>query len=232
MRNSGTLVEWNDARGFGFIEPNGGGARVFVHISAFTPKPPPEKRPSLGMLLTFAVDTSADKPRAQQVQWQAQRSAAARTSPHVSSSYRAQPPRGRTAPPNTQLAYASIAALVGLLAFLTIVWGRTPYLLEWYGVMSVVCFFTYWKDKSAAQSGAWRTPENTLHGLALVGGWPGALLAQQWLRHKSRKASFQAMFWCTVVLNVGALVALSIPTSRAWLLQHSGLLLQTLRHMG
>lgn len=48
---------------------------------------------------------------------------------------------------------------------------------------------------------AWRTKESTLHTLALIGGWPGALIAQQLLRHKSRKNAFQFMFWTTVVLN-------------------------------
>lgn len=225
MRCSGTLVEWNDERGFGFIEPHSGGARVFVHISAFTPKPPPDKRPQLGMLLTYALTTHEGKPRAQQVQWQAQRNATARA-PHT------QRARSRSAPPNTLLAYSSMAAFAALFYFVSSLWGSMPYALGWYGVLSVICFLAYAKDKSAAQSGAWRTPEDTLHGLALLGGWPGALLAQQWLRHKSSKASFQAMFWCTVVLNVAAFLALSIPASRAWLLQHAHQWLQTLRHMG
>ena len=52
-------------------------------------------------------------------------------------------------------------------------------------------------------------PQGRLHLLALAGGWPGALLAQQFLRHKSAKASFRTVFWATVVLNVAAFVALS-----------------------
>jgi len=36
-----------------------------------------------------------------------------------------------------------------------------------------------------------------------MGGWTGALLAQQILRHKTRKQSFLDAFWLTVVLNIG-----------------------------
>ncbi len=50
-----------------------------------------------------------------------------------------------------------------------------------------------------------------MHTLALAGGWPGALLAQQWLRHKSAKQEFRAVFWATVVLNVAGLVLLCSP---------------------
>ncbi|MBL8421498.1 MAG: DUF1294 domain-containing protein, partial [Dechloromonas sp.] len=50
-----------------------------------------------------------------------------------------------------------------------------------------------------------RTAESTLHLLSLVGGWPGALVAQNRLRHKSRKASFLVAFWATVMLNCGFL---------------------------
>jgi uncharacterized membrane protein YsdA (DUF1294 family) len=66
-------------------------------------------------------------------------------------------------------------------------------------------FFLYWSDKLAAKRGDRRTPENTLHMIALCGGWPGALLAQQFLRHKSNKASFQTVYWLTVGINLVAL---------------------------
>ena len=63
----------------------------------------------------------------------------------------------------------------------------------------------YSYDKSAARSSGQRTPENTLHLVDLLGGWPGALIAQQRLRHKTVKQPFQAIFWATVVLNVAAM---------------------------
>ena len=74
-----------------------------------------------------------------------------------------------------------------------------------YVVASVAAAIAYAVDKSAAQTGAWRTHESTLHVLALIGGWPGALIAQTLFRHKSRKLSFQVAFWATVALNCGAL---------------------------
>lgn len=74
-----------------------------------------------------------------------------------------------------------------------------------YLAMSLATLAAYAADKSAAQANRRRIPENTLHLFALLGGWPGALVAQQWLRHKSVKASFLAMFWTTVLLNLGAL---------------------------
>jgi uncharacterized membrane protein YsdA (DUF1294 family) len=75
-----------------------------------------------------------------------------------------------------------------------------------YLTASVAAGIAYGIDKSAAQRGAWRTPERTLHVLALMGGWPGAVVAQRVFRHKSRKLSFRFAFWATVALNCGALV--------------------------
>ena len=66
-----------------------------------------------------------------------------------------------------------------------------------YGIVSVVAFLLYWSDKRKARSDAWRTPENVLHAVELAGGWPGALLAQQVFRHKTRKVSF----WFIVLLH-------------------------------
>ncbi|TLM94745.1 MAG: DUF1294 domain-containing protein [Actinobacteria bacterium] len=67
--------------------------------------------------------------------------------------------------------------------------------------MSAVAFVAYGRDKAAARRGMRRTPESTLHLIALLGGWPGALVAQRAFRHKTRKTSFQVVFWVTVVVN-------------------------------
>jgi len=72
-------------------------------------------------------------------------------------------------------------------------------------VMSAVTFAVYGLDKVAARAGRWRTPEATLHLLALLGGWPGAFVAQRVFRHKTRKQPFVAIFWGTVVANCVAL---------------------------
>ena len=75
-----------------------------------------------------------------------------------------------------------------------------------YLAASVAAAIVYRVDKSAAQTGRWRTAESTLHVLSLIGGWPGALVAQHMLRHKSRKVSFRVAFLATVALNCGALL--------------------------
>lgn len=71
--------------------------------------------------------------------------------------------------------------------------------------VSSVAFLAYALDKSAAKKHRWRIRESTLHLLALIGGWPGALLAQRLIRHQSGKPAFQVVFWITVTLNCGAL---------------------------
>lgn len=78
-------------------------------------------------------------------------------------------------------------------------------LLIIYAAGSVISFITYAIDKSKAKRGAWRIPEKTLHLLALLGGWPGAAIAQQTLRHKSQKKKFRIVFWCCVIVNCAAL---------------------------
>lgn len=70
-----------------------------------------------------------------------------------------------------------------------------------YSAVSVLTFFLYWSDKRKARSVSWRTPENVLHAVELAGGWPGALLAQQAFRHKTRKLSYQLVFWLIVLLH-------------------------------
>jgi uncharacterized membrane protein YsdA (DUF1294 family) len=70
-----------------------------------------------------------------------------------------------------------------------------------YALMSVVTFALYGYDKKQARHSGQRTPEKLLHGVELLGGWPGALLAQQVFRHKTRKFSYQLVFWLIVLLH-------------------------------
>lgn len=79
--------------------------------------------------------------------------------------------------------------------------GDTVLPLAAYAVVSVVAFFLYWSDKRKARTDSWRTPENVLHAIELAGGWPGALIAQQMFRHKTRKVSYQVLFWVIVLLH-------------------------------
>lgn len=73
-----------------------------------------------------------------------------------------------------------------------------------YGVFSLASAACYARDKGKAERGEWRTPESVLHVLDLVGGWPGGLLAQRVYRHKTRKLSFQVLFWICAVAHVAA----------------------------
>jgi len=78
-------------------------------------------------------------------------------------------------------------------------------ILVLYMAASAASVVVYAVDKSAARHGRWRARESTLHLLAVIGGWPGALVAQRLFRHKSRKPSFQAAFILTVVVNCALL---------------------------
>lgn len=208
MRFKGTLVDWNDARGFGFIQPAEGGERVFCHISAFRDR---TARPSIRQVVTYELGRD-ERGRAQARQIRC-RSGTGREDE------RAGPRRAAAATPlrsHTGPAVACAGAFLLSVAGLVIA-GRLPwFVLAWYAGASAVTFLVYAWDKTAAEGGHWRTPESTLNGLALAGGWPGAWIAQQALRHKSRKTSFQVAFWSAVAANLAAL---------AWLVFEGGALL-------
>jgi len=196
MRIEGHLKTWNDERGFGFIEARHGGQEIFVHIKAFANR---AGRPVLGQLLTFEVETMPDgKKRALRVELQRSPRRASRTRQE-------HPAQWGTA------SYFALPAFVILFAVVAALWRVPGWVATVYLVASVVCFAVYAWDKSAAAADRWRVSEDILLGPGLLGGWPGAIVAQRLLRHKSSKASFRAMFWFTVVLNVAAFVTLSSP---------------------
>jgi uncharacterized membrane protein YsdA (DUF1294 family) len=94
------------------------------------------------------------------------------------------------------ICYASVALVRGLPAWASVLYAGT----------SVLCFVFYAIDKAAARAGRDRIPESMLLSLGLVGGWPGAIVAQQIFRHKTVKLTFRIRFWITVVGNVALFV--------------------------
>lgn len=104
----------------------------------------------------------------------------------------------------SSLAIAGFLALCGLPVVGSVrLWStsRSWWPLAVYATASVVSFLQYRADKSRAVGGRRRTSERSLHVVELLGGWPGAWWAQQVLRHKSRKLSYQAVFWLVVAVH-------------------------------
>ena len=196
-RVAGRIVEWNDERGYGFVMPNAGEQRRFLHIKAFGPL---KRRPAVGDAVAYTpgIDERG-RPTAIDVAFNVARPSEAPASHRRGTAWRAV--LGTMALVGVGVAWRA-QALPSVLA-LTVV-GT-----------SLICFFLYAWDKGAAPANRRRTPEATLHLWALLGGWPGALVAQHVLRHKSRKSSFQALFWTTVVLHAGALAWLATSDSGA-----------------
>lgn len=97
---------------------------------------------------------------------------------------------------------ALVVVSLAVLAWLIITSQQSMFITKVYAVIASVAFIAYAIDKAAAQGNRWRIPESTLHALALLGGWPGAMLAQTLLRHKSVKKEFRLIFWITVAVNL------------------------------
>jgi len=184
MRSKGKIATWNDDKGFGFIAPLDGGQQVFIHVNAFGN---PDRRPEVGDVVTYAL--AKDK--------QGRTHATKATFPGEKLAKESQKKKGKG---STALAWIFFA-IVGASVFVT----DLPLLVPiYYLVLSLVSFIAYGIDKWAALRGRWRTAEGTLHLVALIGGWPGALIAQQVFRHKTRKEGFRTVFWATVILNCTA----------------------------
>ncbi len=193
MRYQGTITKWKDEEGYGFITPRGGGKQVFLHIRAFNGAP---GRPVGDEVVTYEV-SSDDKgrERATNVRYVGQEE----SEPSIIHS-------------SPTIQWAVFAILGGLFA--TSALSRLPYVVPIAVLaMSLVAYAVYAIDKFKAQNNLWRVPEAILHLLALMGGWPGAMLAQHQLRHKLRKPEFMFIFWTTVALNCLAIALLCFPAS-------------------
>lgn len=209
----GRLKSWDDDKGFGFIQPQDGGAEVFAHISVMRG----DRRPQLGDEVLFIQGRDPrGRPRAEHMRLAGalslDRQAIRRESrrPEKAAPAARRPP---ARPAQKAVAQGSIrnfsskAVIFALLCALPLLGALQLFgkgfwwLLPLYLLASLLSFAQYWLDKRSAQTGSRRTPENTLHLVELAGGWPGALIAQQTFRHKTRKAFYQAIFWLIVAAH-------------------------------
>jgi uncharacterized membrane protein YsdA (DUF1294 family)/cold shock CspA family protein len=192
MRYQGKITEWRDEQGFGFITQHGDAQRYFLHIKSFARR---GRRPVLNDVVTYTIGTDRKgRANAENVEFANQRGSKVTVR------------RETTLPLYFALAFMVLIATLPILGFLS--WK----ILCFYVVVNVLTWFLYMFDKEAARKvGRRRRPENTLHLLSLVGGWPGALLAQRMFRHKSSKRSFQEVFWATVIFHCCVLAWLLSP---------------------
>ncbi|WP_313025933.1 DUF1294 domain-containing protein [Pseudomonas lopnurensis] len=193
MERRGTLRSWHEQKGFGFIRPEQGGEDVFVHVSAVRG----ECRPVVGDQVLYVPGRDRQgRLRAEQVRLAAVPTLAR---PPI----RRHPARrlfaGSVQNLPAKLLVFALLCLLPLVGSLYRLGSAVP--LAVYAVASLLTFLLYWRDKHSALKDRWRTPETTLHVFELAGGWPGALLAQQLLRHKTRKLGYQLLFWAIVVLH-------------------------------
>ena len=180
-KEQGTITTWKDGKGFGFITPELVGKQIFVHIKEFSKK---YQRPIEGLLVDYVISQdSSGRPCAVQV---------SPVSGHERSSVSL-----RRAIPSIILA-GLFFTFVGWLVLLNKLSVQSLYT---YVALSLFTFAMYANDKVAAKAGRWRISEYKLHVFELVGGWPGAMIAQSALRHKSKKQSFRFVYWLMVIAN-------------------------------
>jgi uncharacterized membrane protein YsdA (DUF1294 family)/cold shock CspA family protein len=210
MRKKGTVMRWDGERGFGFIRSNDTVADVFFHIRDYGEN----RHPVEGTEVTFdEIHVGGKGPRALKVE-------PSRNTVQQTGSPREDPravilPRARVAPRSdpphqSRRERQVLMGTIGLMVFWLLLWvtgivlGRftTIPVFSSLIILNLVTFYLYMRDKDAAQQGEWRISENQLHGIALMGGWPGAWFAQKAFRHKTSKKSFQLIYWATVALHL------------------------------
>lgn len=201
MRVQGTIHRWDADRGFGFIRrPDQRDA--FVHVRDVRGVVPAE-----GIRVEFSeIQIDGKGPRAIDVR----PVRVALTDPH--------PERAPSRPVHGVRRSTGRVGIIGAIVLMAawiaaLVWGwsteRIPiWLLGALLLLNLITYAVYARDKRAARRGAWRTSEAGLHLLAVLGGWPGAWLAQQRLRHKTVKQAFRIVYWFTVLVNCAAVAVI------------------------
>ncbi len=168
----GRIVEWDQERGCGWLKTEEG-QRIFLHWHDFAER---HKRPEIGDMIRFVAGRG---PTGQ---------LCATNAIHFNDGGR--------------FRVRELLLLVSLLVLPALAIAQLPMNRQIAGIAALtISLLTYWLylcDKQRAREKSWRIPEANLHLMELIGGWPGAFVAQRWLRHKCSKAGYQMVFWTIV----------------------------------
>ncbi len=188
----GRVSHWDAAKGLGFVQPDAGGERLVLRRADLKGRLQARGQPELGEPVRFTVHQGMAK---------AVHSLRPSPAPRGPATV---PPRHPVGPNSARLLV--IPAFGLLLGALHMTWPLPRMLPTLYSALSMALFVVYGLDKWAAKRGRARVAETSLHLVALLGGWPGALLGQQVFRHKTAKPAFLRWTWAMVSLNLLALV--------------------------
>lgn len=169
---SAEIIQWDPQKGYGFLKL--GTERIFLHRREFADR---HRMPVVGDKVQFSLGEDA---------------------------------KGRVCAKNVVLGGAPASRLAAA-AWIVLALPLPVYAARVAGMnllvaggslmaISALTYSAYAVDKGRAMSGGWRLPEVHLHLLELLGGWPGAWVAQRRLRHKCSKGSYMAVFWFVVLV--------------------------------
>ncbi|WP_300465428.1 DUF1294 domain-containing protein [Desulfobacula sp.] len=171
-REKGTLISWNNDKGYGFIRPDNNKEDIFLHVKSLAHN---QRHPKVKDVLMYEV--AVDKKQ--------QHYAHSAKIKGIAWSY-------------FTIIWSSSTILFGIYVYFVLQQRLPFHPIAIYAAMSLLTIWAYSRDKRAARLGTWRTPERRLHIFEMLGGWPGALLVQPCYGHKSRKIKYQVIFWMIV----------------------------------
>lgn len=203
-RQQGQIKKWQEEKGFGFIETEAG-EQVFFHVSEFKAR----RRPTLGEAVVFSVGRdNQGRMQAKQVQELGfVQEQMAQKNKQIRKRNQKRSTQADFEAGQKKRLFLGVGFYV-VLILLAVMDKLSWLVVGWYAALGVITYLMYVKDKAAAQSGEWRTPESTLHLLSALGGWVGAMVAQTYLRHKSQKPEFRMAYYLTVLINFAGLLVL------------------------
>ncbi len=201
-RQQGTIKKWQDDKGFGFIETLNGES-LFFHISEFKA----QRRPKIGESVIFTLgQDNKGRMQARQVQeLEYVQQQMAKKNSQIRKRNQQRTAQAEFEDGQKKRLFLGVG-FYGVLILLALTSEISWLVVAWYIALGFITYMMYAKDKAAAQSGDWRTPETTLHLLSMLGGWVGAMVAQTYLRHKSQKPEFRMTYYLTVIINLAGLL--------------------------